>query len=287
MFDIVVYHASREEGARAAGKAMDEIFRLDRVLRDFERESDLSKLVRDGRRGEVRVDPSLYEVIQESLTFSRGSGGKFDVTIAPLLKTWRQAREEGRSPSPLELSQAQRCVGYEKIEMRPPDRIRLRSDCLEIDLGGIGKGYAMDRALAVLKAAGIRHAMINAGTSSIASIGQSPGHEGWPVRLNAPVSGRQTLLLQDQSISTSEQSPSGHIVDPRSGAPTESRLTVSVVAPTATVSDALSTTVLLLPMDGGKQVLAQHEGVSALWMTGTGELKAAFAESRLHLSGSR
>jgi thiamine biosynthesis lipoprotein len=287
MFDIVVYHASREDAKRAIDKAVDEIYRLDRVLSDFDRESDLSKLVRDGRRGEVQVDPSLYEVIAESLTFSRRSGGRFDVTIAPLLKTWRQAREDGRSPSAAELADARQCVGYEKIEMRPPDRIRLRSDCLEIDLGGIGKGYAVDRALGVLKAAGIRNAMINAGASSIASMGSAPDHEGWPIRLNAPVSGRQTLLLRNRSISTSEQSPSGHIVDPRTGAPSESRLVVSVVAPTATVSDALSTTVLLMPMEEAKQVLAQFADVSALWMTSTGELKAAFGESRLHLSDSR
>jgi thiamine biosynthesis lipoprotein len=204
-----------------------------------------------------------------------------------LLKTWKQAREEGRSPSAAELADARQCVGYEKIELRPPDRIRLRSDCLEMDLGGIGKGYAVDRALGVLKAAGIQHAMINAGTSSIASIGSSPGHQGWPVRLNAPVGGRQTLLLRESSISTSEQSPSGHIVDPRTGAPTKNRLTVSVVAPTATVSDALSTTVLLLPIEDGKKVLSEFADVSALWMTGTGKRKAAFGESRLPLSDSR
>ena len=145
----------------------------------------------------------------------------------------------------------------------------------------------MDRAIGVLKAAGIRHAMINAGTSSIASIGSSPGHQGWPVRLNAAVAGRRTLLLRDRSISTSEQSPSGDIVDPRTGAPAESPLTVSVVAPTATVSDALSTTVLLLPIQDAKKVLAEFADVSALWMTGTGELRAAFGESRLQLSDSR
>ena len=98
MFDIVVYHASREEAERAIEKAMDEIVRLDQVMSDFEADSDLSRLVREGRRGVVPVDPSLYEVIQESLMFSRRSGGKFDVTIAPLLKTWKRARRGRPQP---------------------------------------------------------------------------------------------------------------------------------------------------------------------------------------------
>ncbi len=286
MFDVVAYHASREEAERAVGKAIEEIVRLDQVMSHFNADSDLSRLVRDGRSSAVSVEPSLFEVIQESLMFSRRSGGKFDVTIAPLLKTWTKAHAEGREPSALEISQARRCVGYENIEASAPDRIRLRSDCVEIDLGGIGKGYAVDRAIDVLKAAGIRHALINAGSSSIASIGTPPDRQGWPVLLNALVTGHQILLLRDRSISTSEQGPSRETLDPQTGAPTESKLTVSVVAPSATVSDALSTTLLMLPLEEGRKLLAQFADVSALWMTSTGELKAAYGESQLQLSGS-
>ena len=95
------------------------------------------------------------------------------------------ARGRPRSRPTPRSATARRCVGYEKIETSAPDRIRFRSDCVEIDLGGIGKGYAVDRAIAVLKAAGIRHALVNAGGSSIAAIGAPPGTKGWPVRLGA------------------------------------------------------------------------------------------------------
>ena len=286
MFDIVAYHAPREEGERAVARALDEVVRLDQVLSNFEPDTDLSKLVRDGRGKDVEVDRSLYEVIEQSLTFSRHSGGKFDVTIAPLLKVWKNARGEGRDPSAAEIAAAQRCVGYEKIELTPPDRIRLKSDCVEIDLGAIGKGYAVDRAIGVLKTAGIRSALVNGGSSSMASIGGPPDREGWPVRLKAAVAGRQTLLLRDTSLSTSEKSPSSDIIDPGLGGPQASRLTVTVVAPSGTVSDALSTTLLLIPVADGKKLLEQFPDVSALWMTG-GELKAAQGESRLRLSGER
>jgi thiamine biosynthesis lipoprotein len=286
MFDIVAYHLPREEGERAVGRALDEIVRLDRVLSDFEPESDLSRLVREGRGKDVKVDRSLYEVLEKSVMFSRHSGGKFDVTIAPVIKAWQNARSEGRKPSSAEIAAAQRCVGYEKIQLRPPDLIRLNGDCVEIDLGAIGKGYALDRAIEVLKAAGIRSAMINGGSSSLASIGGPPERDGWPVRLKAPVGGRQTLLLRDSTISTSEKSPSSDIIDPALGGPQGTRLTVSVVAPSGIVSDALSTTLLLMPVAEGKKVLEQFPGVSALWTT-NGELTAAYAESGLRLSDER
>jgi thiamine biosynthesis lipoprotein len=296
MFDIVAYHWSQPDAERAVQKAMEEIVRLDDVMSHFKPASDLSKLNREGRRGFVTVERSLYEIIEESISFSRRSGGKFDVTIAPLLRTWKEAHARGRSPSAAEISEAKRCVGYDSIEVAAPDRIRFGSDCLEIDLGGIGKGYAVDRAIAVLKAAGIRHALINAGSSSIASLGTPPGGKGWPVRLGASVSGSKVLLLRDSSISTSQQNLLSHvfepghfgeILDPQTGRPTDGRMAVSVVAPSATLSDALSTTLLMLSSEEAAKLLAQFADVSAIWITPSGELQAAYRESQLHLSDSR
>ncbi len=296
MFDIVVYHASRPDAERAVERAMAEIFRLDRVLSNFDADSNLSKLNREGRRGFVSVEPSLYEVVRESIAFSRSSGGKFDVTIAPLLRAWKEAHAEGRQPSATEIARASRCVGYEKLEVQAPDRIRFRSDCVELDLGGIGKGYAVDRAMAVLKAAGILRAMVNAGGSSIVAIGAPPGLEGWPVRLGARVSGREILLLRDASMSTSQQnlvahafesSEFGEILDPHTGAPARSRMAVSVVAPTATMSDALDTALVMLSTEDGAKLLSGFADVAALWISAAGELGAAYGESRLRLADLR
>ena len=97
-------------------------------MSDYKADSDLSRLNREGHGGAVPVDPSLYAVVAESLVFSRRSGGAFDVTIAPLLKAWRKAAEEGRQPSADEIAQARRCVGYEHIDLVAPDRIGFRSD---------------------------------------------------------------------------------------------------------------------------------------------------------------
>ena len=156
MFDIVIYHPSREDAARAAERAMREIERLDRVLSHFKDDSDLSRLNRDGYRGFTAVDASLYDVVSQSIEWSRRTGGTFDITIAPLLRTWKQAFADGRRPSDADVAAAKQCVGSDKIELEAPNKIRFRSArstdaasaegavsaCLAIDLGGIGKGYA-------------------------------------------------------------------------------------------------------------------------------------------------
>jgi FAD:protein FMN transferase len=299
MIDIVVYHPSREEGARAAERAMREIERLDRVLSHFKDDSDLSRVNREASRGFVAVDPSLYDVVSQSIEWSRRTGGTFDITIAPLLRTWKQAYAAGRRPSEGDVAAAKQCVGSDKIELDAPNKIHFRSACLAIDLGGIGKGYAVDRALEVLKADGITSAMINAGGSSIGAIGTPPGQPGWAVRIAAKVAGSDTLLLRDMSMSTSQQNPLpfattagsfGEILDPRTGVPAEGRTAIAVVTPSGTTAEALTKALLLMPSADAKALLARLPDVSALWMSPDGELLAAHGEARLSLgprSGER
>ena len=313
MFDIVIYHPSQADGARAAERAMREIERLDRVLSHFKDDSDLSRLNREGGRGFVTVDASLYDIVNQSIAWSRRTAGTFDITIAPLLSTWKQAYADGRRPSDDEIAAARACVGSDKIALEAPNRIHFRSTCLAIDLGGIGKGYAVDRALELLKADGINSAMINAGGSSIGTIGTPPGHAGWAVRIAAKVPGSNgvgsngsssngsglddfssdTLLLRDMSMSTSQQNPLpfattagsfGEILDPRTGAPAEGRTAIAVVTPSGTTAEALTKALLMMPADDAKALLAGLPDVSALWMSPAGELLAAHGKARLHLA---
>lgn len=285
MFDIVVYHASRPAAERAVERAMAEIVRLDGVMSHFKRDSELSRLVRQGEAGFVRVSPDLFSVLEQSLALSRRSNGMFDVTIGPVLRRWKNARDEERSPSADEIAQARRCVGYQKIEVRPPDRVQLLSDCVEIDLGGIGKGYAVDRAMRILATSGIEHAVVNAGSSSIAARGAPPGSAGWPVTLAGDTSGGRTILLENASISTSRQN--GEILDPFTGTPAAHDQTVTVVAPTAAAADALSTTLLMLSIDEGKTLLETFADVSAWWIAHDGSLTAAHREVRLQAAERR
>jgi FAD:protein FMN transferase len=286
MFDIAVYHRSRPDAERAVATALDEIARLDGVMSNFKADSDLSTLARDGRAGFVPVDASLYKVIETSIELSRRSHGAFDITVGPLVRVWKQAREENRIPSEREIAAARRCVGYERIELGSANRVRLLSNCVELDLGAIGKGYAVDRAIAVLASAGIQHAVVNAGTSSIAAIGRPPDLAAWPVTIGATATtGGARLLLRNESISTSQQH--GEIIDPRVGTPATGTMTVSVVAPSAMVSDALDTTLVLLSIGEGRQLLAEYSNVSAFWTSAEGELNAEYHAKDSATAGSR
>jgi thiamine biosynthesis lipoprotein len=281
MFDIVAYHPARGKAERAIEAALAEVVRLDHVLSHYDPDSDLSKLIRRGRGGLVDVDPALYDVLNESMEISRRSQGRFDVTVGPLVRMWQTAQSSGRMPSSDAIARARRCVGFEKVELVPPDRVRLASDCLSIDFGGIGKGYAVEHALRILEGAGIEHAVVNAGQSTIAAIGHPPDRAGWLVDLNVDGAGLGQVELQDGSISTSRQGhvplreggrAFGDIIDPSQGRPVESSTTVIVRATSATQADALSTTLLLLSIDDGKRVLEGFPRASALWISADGKV---------------
>lgn len=289
MFEIVVHHHSRAEAAQAVAAALDEVVRLDRVMSDYDPASDLAALVREARHHEAVVDPSLFEVIRTSLAYSARSSGRFDVTIAPLLDVWRRAADAGRSPDAAEIARARECVGYQKVRLLPPNRIRFASDCVAIDLGAIGKGFAVDRAISILTAAGIANAIVDAGRSSIAAIGAPPGREGWPVTVGVPDTGGKILTVRNASVSTAQQQLTrlsrdggrfGAILDPRTGAPAAMTLSVTVVAPTATMSDALDTTLVLLPREESRALLEAFDGVSAFWVTAEGRVLDTYPVSR-------
>src|SRR6202158_2598270 len=276
VFDISAYDQSSEHASRAIEKAFQEIVRLDDLLSDYKSDSALSKLNRSAHYHEEKVPPDLYRVIDQAVQFSRLSEGKFDISIAPLVNLWKAALRGEGTPSRAQQEDARSCVGYEKIELSSPDWISFRSPCLQLDVGAIGKGYAVDRAAEVLHSLGIRDALINAGGSTIFAMGAPPDQTAWIVHLRDPSNKIDPqVMLKDGSVSTSEQTaPSllgndsaGHIIDPDTGMPLKTVFTVSAVSRTATVSDALSTALLLLGPTKGKELIKRMADVSAIWIS--------------------
>ena len=289
MFDVVAYHGSGPKAERAIERALSEVVRLDHVMSHYAPDSDLSKLLQTGRAGSISFDPALYDVLGKSVEISRRSGGSFDVTIGALVRLWQGAHAEGRTPGSQAIADAKRCVGYEKLQLTPPDRVRIDSNCLLIDLGAIGKGYAVEHAMQILQDAGIDHAVVNGGQSSIAAIGHQPDRRGWRVDLGAAGAATGEIELRDSSISTSRQARIplprgshhyGDVIDPGRGRPVASSMTVIVRAPSATHADALSTTLLLMTIEEGKRLLDTYPGVGALWLSETGRTLASHGQVR-------
>jgi FAD:protein FMN transferase len=279
VFEIVAYNDSVARASSAIDQALDEVVRLDKVLSNFKPQSDLSRMNREARFHPVRIPADLYKVIETSLTYSRLSDGAFDVSVGPLVDLWKAALAGRATPSGAELARARTCVGYEKIVLMPPDQIEFRSDCMRLDLGAVGKGYAVDRAMEILHANGIERAYIDAGGSTIYGMGAPPNHDGWLVHLRDPSNRLDPQVkLMTNSVSTSEQTAAstlegdspGHIVDPASGTPLRTGYAVSVTAKSATASDALSTTLLLLGPEKGVALVARLKDVSAIWVSADG-----------------
>jgi thiamine biosynthesis lipoprotein len=284
VFEIVAYGESRAQASDAIDKAFEEIVCLDDVMSDYKSDSTLSRLNRSAHFHPVSVPPDLYRVIEESLRYSRLSAGKFDVTVGPLVKLWKAAIRGERPPSSAEEERLRACVGYQNIELLPPDRIEVRSSCAQIDLGAIGKGYALDRAADVLRSHGVSRALLNAGGSTIFALGAPPGQPTWLVHLRDPSNSVDPqAMLSDSSVSTSEQTPpsltsqesAGHIIDPDTGVPLRTQFAVSIVAKTATASDALSTTLLLVGPEKGREIVESVADVAAIWISSDGQSKVA------------
>jgi thiamine biosynthesis lipoprotein len=299
VFEIVAYNDSSARASSAVDQALDEVVRLDNVMSNFKPESDLSRMNREAHFHVVKIPLDLYKVIETSLVYSRLSDGQFDVSVGPLVDLWKAALAGGATPTAAEQARARTCVGYEKIELIAPDQIEFRSDCMRLDLGAIGKGYAVDRAMEILHSKGIERAYIDAGGSTIYGMGAPPDQDGWLVHLRDPSNRLDPQVkLVSNSASTSEQTAAsmlegdapGHIVVPASGAPLRTRYAVSVTAKSATASDALSTTLLLLGPEKGAALVARLKDVSAIWVSADGRKTIAGSKTTIFLkpdSGSQ
>jgi len=292
VYEIAAYGESAGQASKAIDEAFAKVLYLDSVMSNYKPESDLNRLNREGHFHAVSVPADLYRVIQESLQYSKMSEGEFDITVAPLVDLWKAALRGERTPTAEEEAKARACVGYEKIKLIPPDQVEFESPCMRIDLGSIGKGYAVDRAAEILRANGIRNALVDAGQSSIYALGAPPGKTAWEVHLRDP-SGRvdPVVMLSESSVSTSEQTPpsllgnatAGHIIDPARGEPLKTKYALSVVVKTGTASDALSTTLLLLGPERGKAIVRRLPGAAAIWVSSAGETETVSTGPEIHL----
>ena len=295
VFEIAAYHDSSQDVSDAIEKALREVVRIDDLFSNYKPESALSTLNRSAHLRTKRVPSDLYLVIEKAVELSKISEGKFDISIAPLVNLWKVALSGEATPTAAQEREVRDCVGYEKIVLTPPDQITFRSPCLQLDLGAIGKGYAVDRAGEILRASGVRDALINAGGSTIFAMGSPPGQSAWLVHLRDP--SRQIdpyVMLKDESVSTSEQSLAsllgqdspGHIIDPVTGRPLKTEFSVSVIAPNGTMSDGLSTTLLLLGPEKGKSLMKSMQGVSAIWISPKAQMEKVMSGPQI-LFGKR
>jgi thiamine biosynthesis lipoprotein len=250
-YSVVIYDEDRERMETAAEKAFDEARRLDGLLSNYKPDSAWSEVNRFASERPVVVPQELFDLLSACLEYSRKSDGAFDITVGPLMRIWGFYKGSGHLPQPGEVQTALKIVGYKNIILDPAAHtVRFTRKGLEMDPGGIGKGYAVDRMAAVLKKDGIKTALVTASGSSIFAMGAPPGESGWKISIRDPHDESKTVedvVLKNESLSTSGNYEKffeadgkiyAHIMDPRTGYPAPGMLSVSIVTPRTIDSEA-------------------------------------------------
>jgi thiamine biosynthesis lipoprotein len=299
-FRIVLYAPDEAAANRAKAAAFERIAALDGIMSDYRPASELMQLCARAGGEPVKVSDELFFVLSEAQEVSRLSDGAFDVTVGPVVRLWRKARQARQLPDPDELAKARALVGYQNVRLdKKAQTVQLLKSGMQLDLGGIAKGYTADQALAVLRRHGVTRALVAAG-GDIAVSDAPPDAAGWKVGI-APLEDPEKpptrfLTLANSAVSTSGDAEQyveiggkrySHIVDPRTGIGLVGRMSVTVVAPKGIQSDSLTKVVAVLGAQRGLAILDGIEGVSALAVLKSDKGEEVFRSKRFPEKGSQ
>lgn len=273
-FELVL-HGDDAISLRAAGEeALNEIDRLENQLSLYRPGSEIAQLNARAAREAVRVTPELFALLRHAQQLHAETQGAFDITIAPLVRCWGFMGGTGKMPTDEQVAEARTRIGMQHVQLDEQNcTVRFAREGVMLDLGAIGKGYAVRQAAENLREIGITSALIHGGTSTVYAIGHPPDGESWKVAIETPpgvtVAGDNwpgAVSLRDEAMSVSavwgryfeaDGKLLGHVIDPRTGQPVNRALLTVVVLPSATETDALSTALLVLGAEG-------HDSISGL-----------------------
>lgn len=266
-------------GASASATAvLDAVDCLEDQLSVYRQESEVSRLNKSAFQTPVQVEDNLFHLLSLAESLSWATAGAFDVAVGALIKAWGFFQRQGQVPTAEELAEVRTRSGMQHVVLDAEKRlVHFLRQSLEINVGSIGKGYALDRALAILQQHQVASALLQGGHSSILALGHEPGgNQGWSVGLRHPVATARRLgvwQLRDRALATSAATfqhlsyngrKLGHILDPRSGWPAEGILGATVTAATAAEADALATAFFVLGVEGARVYCQAHPGIGAV-----------------------
>jgi len=282
-FQVFLNAGQHSGSTEAALEALDLVDTLEAQLSWFRDNSELTRINGLAARQPVLVEPRLFELLEEAVQLHDATAGAFDITSGPLSKLWGFHRREGKLPQESDIAHALHSVGTRWLHLDPAARtISFDRPGIEINLGAIGKGYALDRCAEVLRERGVTAFLIHGGQSSMSARGSRAGLAdqecGWTVALRHPLRPEQRLgeiPLRDRALGTSGSGNQffhfagrrlGHVLDPRTGRPAEGLLSATVLAPTAAQADALSTAFFVLGVDRAREFCRHRPELSALFV---------------------
>jgi thiamine biosynthesis lipoprotein len=288
---VVVIAKDSNSAGKCIESALTQIDKVNDLMSDYKEDSEISILNREGFKRAVELSQSTYEVLQRSIEFSKLTDGAFDVTVGPLVKLFRRAKEEHILPSQDEIDNAKSRVGFEKLRFDDVKRtVQFTVKGMQLDLGGIAKGYAIDKAVETMKARGAIGGMVDIG-GDIRCFGTPlEGRDHWVIGLQNPnvdrdLSGDAVLLKlrrTNGAVATSgnyqqfviiDGKRYSHIIDRTTGTSTEGLSSVTIIADTATNADALATAVSVMGSEKGLELVEKIPGTEAILITSQPEFK--------------
>jgi thiamine biosynthesis lipoprotein len=306
-FEVLLNAGQYTIGTEAALAALDLVDHLESQLTVFRNSSKVSRINQTAHAGPVEVEPQLFELLAQAAKIHTDTAGAYDIATGPLTKLWGFFRRQGRMPDAAELDRVMQYVGMQHVELDHQRRtVRYLTPGVEINLGSIGKGYALDRMADLLAGERIEHFLLHGGNSSVLGRGaQGQGNpssaktrgvtltpalsqrereeSGWWIGLRHPLEPERRIgevLLCNRALGTSgsgtqffmlEGRRYGHILDPRTGQPAEATLSTTVAAPTGAEADALATAFYVLGAESAIEYCRQHSSISAVIMSPAAE----------------
>ena len=292
-FKIILYTPDEPSANAASRAAFQRIAQLDAMLSDYRADSELMQLCAKAGGPPVPVSEELFSVLARAQDLAKRCDGSFDVTVGPLVRLWRRARRQHQLPDAERLARARELVGYQLVRLDDKHRtVQLLKPGMQLDLGGIAKGYAADEATGVLKRRGVTRSLV-AASGDIVVTSPPPGEPGWTIGV-APLDGADKppsdyLLLRDAAVSTSGDAEQfveldgkrySHIVDPKTGLALTDRVQVTVVAPNGVTADSLATAASVLGPDRGMKLVESSPDVAGLIVRVENDRREVFESSR-------
>lgn len=263
--DITLYAESEEQANSAAKAAFKRFDELDAIMSDYRVDSELNKFCLSGYKNFIKLSEDLFTVLNFSQALAKETNGAFDVTCGSLVVLWREAKNTNSLPTQEQINIAKQASGYQNLILDSKSKSAKLNKNIQLDLGGIAKGYACEQAMQELKKNNIKSAMIQAGGDIVVS-NPPPKEKGWKISIFG--SNSQPLILNNCAISTSGDAEQfveingkrySHILDPRTGLGLTSRIQVTVISQSGMVSDALATALCIMGKQGSKQLLSKYD----------------------------
>ncbi len=284
LFEIYLAGQNRDSLIAAGEEALDQIERLDLQLSHYRDDSDIARLNAHAVDSWVRLEPRLYQLLRRCHEIWQSTGGAFDITTTALTKAWGFYDGNKRVPYDNEIKAILERTGTDKVLFDDDDNlVHFGQPGIEINLGGVGKGFAIDEAADTLRMWEVPGAVIHGGQSTIYALGDGPESDGWEFTIKDPRDHEtpvNTVRLRNQALSTSgsyedffevDGKRYSHILDPRTGRSVEGMLSVSVITQTAEESDALSTAFFVMGREATEEFCKKRPGLQVVMIEDSGE----------------